>query len=215
MNPYEVLGLPRDCCDADVVRAYRRAAKRAHPDHGGSSEKFQEIKLARDVLVDPERRRKFDDTGTIDPSQADNAEAQLWNRVVGAMVQASSQLLQGGRDFVECDVVSEATRLLDAQKQELAANMKKADTAIKNWKRLSERIRRRGDDGKPNRLAASIASLSAQGVLEKERMARDIEEIKKAMKILDEYETPSTESAPRYSIPEWSGFRTIFNQGGT
>jgi len=46
-----ILGVGRDAGADEIRAAYRRAAKRAHPDMGGSSEAFQRIRTAADVLL--------------------------------------------------------------------------------------------------------------------------------------------------------------------
>ncbi|KYH01258.1 molecular chaperone DnaJ [Bradyrhizobium sp. DOA1] len=51
----KVLGLPlavQLTCE-DINRAYRRAAKGMHPDHGGSAEAFIDLAAARDILIHP------------------------------------------------------------------------------------------------------------------------------------------------------------------
>jgi hypothetical protein len=51
----KVLGLPlavQLTCE-DINRAYRRAAKGMHPDHGGSAQAFMDLAAARDVLIHP------------------------------------------------------------------------------------------------------------------------------------------------------------------
>jgi curved DNA-binding protein CbpA len=62
-DPYAVLGVPRDATAKQVEDAYRRKAKAAHPDAGGTEEGFHALKLARDTLADPELRRLYDETG--------------------------------------------------------------------------------------------------------------------------------------------------------
>src|SRR4051812_5922880 len=60
---YEVLGVPRDASGEDIQRAYRRLARRHHPDvnrEPGAEERFKEITEAYDTLSDPERRRRYD-----------------------------------------------------------------------------------------------------------------------------------------------------------
>jgi DnaJ-class molecular chaperone len=68
-DPYEILGLGRDADEAAIKAAYRKLAKRHHPDlHPGdkkAAERFQELNNANDLLSDPERRARFD-RGEID-----------------------------------------------------------------------------------------------------------------------------------------------------
>lgn len=49
---YDVLGVPADADEATIRKAYRRAAKKAHPDGGGTSEDFEKISRALRVLTD-------------------------------------------------------------------------------------------------------------------------------------------------------------------
>jgi curved DNA-binding protein CbpA len=48
---HAILGLRRDAGADEIRAAYRTAAKRAHPDQGGSSEAFQLVRTAADVLL--------------------------------------------------------------------------------------------------------------------------------------------------------------------
>jgi len=75
IDPYDILGLSRDADNAAVKSAYRKRAKLAHPDAGGDSEVFGNLKLAYELLLDPVRRKVFDDTG-YDPELADTKDLQ-------------------------------------------------------------------------------------------------------------------------------------------
>ncbi|KAI8472213.1 MAG: hypothetical protein J3K34DRAFT_519969 [Monoraphidium minutum] len=57
---YELLGLDRGCGTVDVRRAYRRAARAAHPDKGGSASAFAALTAAFETLSDPPRRTVYD-----------------------------------------------------------------------------------------------------------------------------------------------------------
>ena len=63
-DPYEILGLKPDADEAAIKAAYRKLAKRHHPDlHPGdkkAAERFSELNNANDLLSDPERRARFD-----------------------------------------------------------------------------------------------------------------------------------------------------------
>ncbi len=60
---YQVLGVGRDCTQEEIKQAYRRLARRYHPDvckEEGAEERFKEIGTAYAVLSDPEKRRRYD-----------------------------------------------------------------------------------------------------------------------------------------------------------
>jgi molecular chaperone DnaJ len=60
---YETLGIPKSATADEVKKAYRRLARKHHPDAGGSEEKFKEIGEAYEVLSDPEKRAQYDQFG--------------------------------------------------------------------------------------------------------------------------------------------------------
>lgn len=66
MNPYEALALkPGPLTSADVEKAFKRAAAKAHPDrNGGDNAKMTEVNTARDILLNPSRKKRFDELGT-------------------------------------------------------------------------------------------------------------------------------------------------------
>jgi molecular chaperone DnaJ len=59
---YVILGVARDATLETIKRAYRRLAKRIHPDaDNGSTAAFQELQRAYETLADVERRRHYDE----------------------------------------------------------------------------------------------------------------------------------------------------------
>lgn len=68
-NPYDVLGVPKGASAKDIKAAYRRLAKKYHPDQRPddprAKERFAEIGQAYEILGDEEKRRAFDN-GEID-----------------------------------------------------------------------------------------------------------------------------------------------------
>ena len=60
-NYYVILGVSSDASQDEIKSAYRREAKRCHPDRSGEgSEPFLDIREAYEVLGDPARRRDYD-----------------------------------------------------------------------------------------------------------------------------------------------------------
>jgi molecular chaperone DnaJ len=71
---YEVLGVAKNVSDADLKKAYRRAAQKFHPDRNpddkSAEENFKQAKEAYEVLSDPRKRAAYDQFGHagVDPS---------------------------------------------------------------------------------------------------------------------------------------------------
>ncbi len=68
---YKILGVDRNATDEEIKKAFRELAKKWHPDlhpenKQEAEEKFKEISEAYEVLSDPQKRRMYDQTGTVD-----------------------------------------------------------------------------------------------------------------------------------------------------
>ncbi len=64
---YEVLGVTRKATQEEIKRAFRKLARKYHPDvnaDANAEAKFKEVNEAYDVLGDPEKRRKYDALGS-------------------------------------------------------------------------------------------------------------------------------------------------------
>ena len=69
---YKILGLERGAAEADIKKAYRKLARKFHPDvskEKDAEEKFKEVAEAYEVLKDPEKRAAYDQMGYYQPGQ--------------------------------------------------------------------------------------------------------------------------------------------------
>src|SRR5580658_9647429 len=78
---YSVLGIPKSSAQKDVKSAYRKLARKWHPDANPGNtkeaeEKFKEIQEAYEVLGDAEKRKKYDVLGSDWQRAAQQAEQQ-------------------------------------------------------------------------------------------------------------------------------------------
>ncbi len=76
---YQILGVARDASAAAIKRAYRRLAKKYHPDIAtdGAVPDFQELQVAFETLTDTERRQRYDET----LGRSERAEPLSWSFV--------------------------------------------------------------------------------------------------------------------------------------
>lgn len=82
---YAVLGVPKGAAEKDIKSAYRKLARKWHPDQNpdnakAAEEKFKEISEAYEVLGDPEKRKKYDALGSDWQRAARQAEQQRQHR---------------------------------------------------------------------------------------------------------------------------------------
>ena len=62
MNPYKTLGVHKRSTDEDIAKAYKTLAQLAHPDRGGSAEKFAYINECYQAIKDKKARRRFEES---------------------------------------------------------------------------------------------------------------------------------------------------------
>jgi DnaJ-class molecular chaperone len=81
VDPYTTLGVNKDATQADIQKAYRRLAKKLHPDlnpgNKTAEDKFKEISAAYDLLSDPDKRARFD-RGETDASGCERPRQQYY-----------------------------------------------------------------------------------------------------------------------------------------
>jgi DnaJ-class molecular chaperone len=79
---YATLGVDRSASQDDIQKAYRKLARKYHPDmnpdDAGAKKKFQEVQSAFEVLGDPEKRQKFDQFGIGHESMGAGPGAGGW-----------------------------------------------------------------------------------------------------------------------------------------
>ncbi len=99
---YNILGLAKDASADDIKKAYRKLARKYHPDLNpndkDANKRFQEVNEANEVLSDPEKRKKYDQYG--ENWQHAEAFAEQQQQASGAGQRSQNQQSPfGAEDF--------------------------------------------------------------------------------------------------------------------
>ena len=88
---YSILGVSKDASPEEIKKAYRKLARKYHPDLNPgdqkAEERFKEINEAQEVLTDPDKRAKYDQYG------------QYWQQAGEGGVSSGTNVDVGGFDF--------------------------------------------------------------------------------------------------------------------
>jgi DnaJ-class molecular chaperone len=105
---YAILGIPANAGRQEVKSAYRRLAKRYHPDHaGGDSRKFRDIQEAYSVLADENKRRQYEksrqNTGPVQVQRTmhQRSENLYSHRSPEPLIPEQNQVFSARPDFVK------------------------------------------------------------------------------------------------------------------
>lgn len=118
-DPYEVLGLSRDASAEAIQKAFRRLAKKHHPDlnpgQATAAETFKRLSAAYEILGDAEKRARFD-RGEIDASGAERPHPHYYRDFAeagGEHPYASSAGLEDilGEDELLSELLRRGTRM--------------------------------------------------------------------------------------------------------
>lgn len=140
MSLYADLGVDEAADRAALARAHRAAVKRHHPDTGGDRDKFERVQRAWLVLRDPERRARYDETGSVD-DDPENDLSQLTGILINAFDKAMSQ---AGPLLEHMDVIASAIRILRGDAEAGRQNIGKARDLAKQVAAARKRLRFKG-----------------------------------------------------------------------
>ena len=206
MKLHDALGVSPDASADDVRKAYRRRAKRAHPDQGGDAEAFNTLTSAYLVLRDPARRAHYESTGEETSAGVDSVRSAALS-IIGQTVQQA--LLAENASSV--DFIKIIRTNLEGMNRQIAANQKAIAAQRKTVERNGRRWRVKG--GHPDVIAQIVASALRELESQVQKADHTLRVHAAAIEILDGYEYEHEAPAPRGAANSW--IMNELTSGGT
>jgi curved DNA-binding protein CbpA len=210
-NLYDTLGVPRDAKPRDIKAAYRKRAAAAHPDKGGSDVELQAINAAWDTLGDPEKRRRYDETGEVTGATA------TMSRGEERFLQALDEVLQGmlsDRSEQTVNIAVTVKRSLIRAKRKTAETIEAMEAAIA---KVEKQLGRYGLVEDPrtmkpieveNFIESRLLAVKADLTIGLEGLRRDLSAYSDALVCCDRYRDANPPEQPRHrlAVEFWAAY---------
>jgi len=134
MNPYETLDVPKDASDAEIKSAYKSLSKKHHPDKpGGSKERMSEINNAKQLLLDPDKRRRYDSTGEFGGENEQSVLNSKMAELVGEFLSDPNAM--------EKDLIKFLNKKLWNARKSFDQQDKDIERKLKSWSKKKSRLK--------------------------------------------------------------------------
>ncbi|MDR2128210.1 MAG: molecular chaperone DnaJ [Burkholderiaceae bacterium] len=173
---YEVLGIPRNATEDEIKKAYRKLAMKYHPDRNQNDvqtaeQKFKEIKVAYEILSDPQKKAAYDQYGHagVDPSmragggpEGFGGFAEAFGDIFGDIFGGAARGGGGGGGGRQMYRGADLSYAMEITLEEAAAG-KETQIRIPAW---DECPTCRGSGAKPGTQAQTCGTCHGQGVVQ-------------------------------------------------
>lgn len=193
-NPYETLGVSKEATPEEIKKAFKKEAKKTHPDAGGNPDDFNDTRRAMAILSDPKRRERYDRTGNDEETVEDRASI----RIIAELVEAVAE----HDDFdVTDDLVEIMKKLINERIAKITIGIGGLKAKVNRQNKLLKRFKKKNKNSEKSDL---IGAMFKSKIIDLEEAIRDLEkqksDHKEAHSIVSDYEfeTEKPENGPNY-----------------
>lgn len=126
-NHYATLGIDRNATTEEIKAAHRKRSVESHPDRGGSTEEQAAVNEAAEVLLDDERRARYDASLLLDEERRARPRSEIEAEILSVLNNAFEQTAK--------DPVTFVVELIDRQREDMRsqlARLNATESTIRN-----------------------------------------------------------------------------------
>ncbi|MHB2010055.1 MAG: J domain-containing protein [Acidobacteriaceae bacterium] len=153
MNLYDNIGVDKSATPEEIKRAYRKKAQQSHPDKGGDDADFMALQNAYDVLSDPVRRIRYDQTG--DTGQGPTTESQALSYIAMLL----PKILDSVSDLSRLPLIAKLKDTINADISRVKTDRQKGEAILS---RRREALKRLSNGIMASMIEAEIGQIEAK-----------------------------------------------------
>jgi curved DNA-binding protein CbpA len=143
-NPYEELEVSKDFTIKELKSKFRKLAKKHHPDLKGTSSKFINLKKSYNILINPEKRKYFDETGLFFDEMEDN---KIRSNAKENLFKLIEQIIYNPdiiNHYKNMDLITIINKAINDNKNNIVLSIKKISKEYKTAKKILNRLEYKG-----------------------------------------------------------------------
>lgn len=179
-NYYEMLSVSREATSEQIKKAYLRKAKKLHPDKGGNSDEFNEVKKAFDVLYNEDTRKEYDETGEV--KDKPNQKEDDITFINDSFVQIVSATYQ---EIINVDYIKKTKDYFNYNIGQHAANIAFNNSEIRKFSKVITKVIKKNKG--ENYLSGALEARIKQHIKAIDELQEKIDRLKRCIDILDDY----------------------------
>jgi len=187
MDLYETLGIAKDATKAEIKKAYRKLARKLHPDReGGDKEAFQEVQHAYMVLYDDRARADYDRTGEDGHRTKPTATQMAYENLAGLF---TAILTENVDNIHRIDIFKFMREKVTSARREPERLKKKAEKAIAQYAKVTKKLKRKNRRSRKPKIMENV--IAEQTRLEKGKVTsfkEDITMYNLMLELMDDYD---------------------------
>lgn len=181
INLYEILGVKKNSTKEIIKKAYRKMSKSNHPDVGGNTEKFDTINKAYRILINDEKRKRYDNGENVDNILGSNEN----NKELSIIASIFCEIM-GKADPNRINIIKEIKIVINKRIIDKSSNIYKLNNVVK---KLNSFLKRLKNKNKNKNIMSSIANGQIIAInktitlLDTEKLS-----LKKSLELLEDYD---------------------------